>query len=239
MSLVCSLPHALFSCHILQLNHQKIIPDFETMDLTIKHTFLILLIISPVIIHSKDPCPNSSCGSSFFPIKYPFKLETDEPPINCHNSINLRCDDDGRTVINLPRFGDFYVTDINYDLRIIALTYAKNCLPRMLMTNYSVSPLAAFSVENYTFFVCDKNRFTRRFEIRCLSNSTKATVAMTRDSSGHVEGLGCRPIVSSMIPVPLLNEDNDWQNLDHLELTWNLPSCQQHCGLLYGHDKQG
>ncbi|XP_042027274.1 putative RING-H2 finger protein ATL21A [Salvia splendens] len=218
---------------------QKIVPDFGTMDLTIKHTFLIILIISPVIIHSKGSCLNSSCGSSLFPIKYPFKLETDDPPINCHNSINLRCDDDGRTVIYLPRFGDFYVTDINYNLRIIALTYAKNCLPRMLMTNFSVSPLATFSVENYTFFVCDKNRFTRRYEIRCLSNSTKATVAMTRDSSGHVEGLGCRPIVSSMIPVPLLNEDNDWQNLDHLELTWNLPSCQQHCELLYGQDKQG
>lgn len=83
-------------------------------------------------------------------------------------------------MINIPSFGDFFVTDINYDYRKIALTYAGDCLPRMLMTNFSVSPLAVFSFENYTFYMCGESTFIGRFEIRCLSNSVNATVVMTR-----------------------------------------------------------
>lgn len=210
------------------------------MDSTIKQTIVFLLIITfPVIIHSKNSCPNSRCGSSFLPINYPFKLESDQPPKYCYNSINLRCDDQSHTVMNLPYFGEFYVSDIDYYHRKITLTDPGNCLARRFMTKFSVSPLSAFSYENYTFYMCPRDLGIRRFfQIHCLSNSTNATVVTRADSSDYVEGYGCKPIVSSMIPVSLLSEYYDWQKFGYLELTWDFPLCK-HCELTNDLEKPG
>ncbi|KAH6779976.1 hypothetical protein C2S52_011213 [Perilla frutescens var. hirtella] len=95
------------------------------------------------------------------------------------------------------------------------------------MTNFSVHPLAAYSYQNYTFYVCPEERVGRGFRIPCLSNSTNATVVTMADSS---EYFGCKPIVSSMIPVSLSGPYDDWEKFGYLELTWNFPPCK-HCEL--------
>lgn len=197
------------------------------MDVIIQQ-ILLLFFIFPVIIHSKNSCPNSTCGNSFLPIKYPFKLQTDQPPKNCYDYIDVRCNDQGQVIINLPFYGDFYVTYIDYYLQRIALTDPENCLLGRLMTNFSVYPLDAFFYENYTYYMCPKERVRRPFsEIQCLSNSTNATIATTELSSEFMEEMfGCKPIVSSLIPVSWSSEYNYSGNFDDLQLTWNVSGCK-------------
>ncbi|XP_073138083.1 putative RING-H2 finger protein ATL21A [Henckelia pumila] len=180
----------------------------------------------PATIHSKDSCPTSNCGKYLVSITYPFKLESDQPPKNCPNFINLKCTDDGRTMINLPASGDFYVSYISYYARKISLTDPQNCLARRLMTNFSYYPLEAINYVNYTFYTCPGESAYRDLShdvIRCLSNSTNATIATDKNSAEYFEErYGCKPIVSSSIPV-----DYDYYELfDEIQLTWNVPLCK-------------
>ncbi|XP_075521209.1 putative RING-H2 finger protein ATL21A isoform X2 [Primulina tabacum] len=180
----------------------------------------------PATIRSKDLCPTSSCGKYFVPITHPFKLESDQPPKNCPNFINLKCIDDGRTMINLPDSGEFYVSYISYYTRKISLTDPENCLARRLMTNFSYYPLKAINYVNYTFYTCPRESADRHLSddvIRCLSNSTNATIAKDKNSNEYLEErYGCKPIVSSLIPT----DYNDFELFDEIKLTWNVPPCK-------------
>lgn len=180
----------------------------------------------PATIHSKDFCPTSNCGKYFFPITYPFKLESDQPPKNCPNFINLKCIDDGRTMINLPASGEFYVSEISYYTQKISLTDPENCLARRLMTNFSYYPFKAINYKNYTFYTCPRESadgILAGYVISCLSNSTNATIATDKNSTEYFEErYGCKPIVSSFISI-----DYDYlESFDELQLTWNVPLCK-------------
>ncbi|KAL8499688.1 hypothetical protein ACS0TY_019603 [Phlomoides rotata] len=196
------------------------------------HQILLLFLISPVIIiHSKNSCPTSICSfANSLQIQYPFKQTDHLLPKECHNFINLRCDDQGQAVINLPSSGEFYVTSIDYIFQRIALTDPGNCLlGRLMVSNITPYPLEAYLYENYTYYTCPKERITYPFtEIHCLSNSVNATIATTVTSSKYMkEKYGCTPIVSSMIPVSRWNEYNISGNFGDLQLTWNIPECRQ------------
>ncbi|KAI3444419.1 hypothetical protein Pfo_001084 [Paulownia fortunei] len=205
------------------------------MDGFILQIFLFLFFIFPVIIHSKNSCPTSSCANSFFTIKYPFKVQTDQPPKNCHDYIDLRCNDQGQALINLPSSGDFIVTFIDYYAQKIDLSDPGNCLLGRLMTNFSLYPLEAFRYENYTYYTCPRNRVRYQFsEIPCLSNSTNATIATT----GFMEEIyGCKPIVGSLIPVLPTREHYYSGTFGDLQLTWNVSGCKD-CEE-YGAEKSG
>ncbi|KAL0428742.1 UNVERIFIED_CONTAM: hypothetical protein Sradi_0500200 [Sesamum radiatum] len=197
------------------------------MDGIIPQVLLILFFHLPVIVHSKNSCPTSSCGSNLLQIKYPFKLQSDQPPKNCQDYIDLRCNGQGQAIINLPSSGDFYVTYVDYYRQTIALSDPGNCLPARLMTNYSLYPLEAVRYENYTYYTCPRKLVMYQFsEIHCLSNSTNATIATSVFSAGYMQAIyGCKPIVSSMIPVSL-TEDDYRQIPGYLELTWNVSGCK-------------
>ncbi|KAK4418520.1 putative RING-H2 finger protein ATL21C [Sesamum alatum] len=199
----------------------------QKMDGLIPQVLLVLFLIFPVIAPSKNSCPTSSCGSNFLQIKYPFKLQSDQPPKSCQDYINLECNGQGQAVINLPSSGDFYVTYVDYYRQTIALSDPGNCLPGRLMTNYSLYPLEAFRYENYTYYTCPRELIMYQFrEIHCLSNSTNATIATSVFSAGYMQAMyGCKPIVSSMIPVS--STEDDYRRIPgYLELTWNVSGCE-------------
>ncbi|KAL9176367.1 hypothetical protein ABFS82_02G174300 [Erythranthe guttata] len=209
------------------------------MKAKIRQILLFLFFIFPVIIHSKKSCPISSCGiSTFLSIKYPFKLQKDQPPNNCQDYINLRCNEKGQAIINLPSSGDFIVTDIDYYSREIRLSDPGNCLPRRFMTKFSLYPLEAFRYEDYTYYTCPRNRIIREFsEIYCLSNSTNATIATSGYPPGVIEGMyGCKTIVSSKIPLPMTSQYDDLGIFDYIQLTWNVSGCKD-CEDYYSTEK--
>lgn len=195
-------------------------------DAIILQILLYLFTIYPVIIHSHKSCPYSFCEKALFTIKYPFKTQ-DQPPNQCQDYINLRCNYDGKAVINLPSSGDFTADYIDYYTQTISLSDPRDCLPRRLMNNFSPYPLKAFRYENYTYYTCPRERIGNHFNvIDCLSNSTNATIATSRYSTGFMEtGFGCRAVVSSMIPVSLMTNYDDSAIFSYLELTWNVSGC--------------
>ncbi|XP_020552788.1 RING-H2 finger protein ATL22-like isoform X4 [Sesamum indicum] len=197
------------------------------MDGIILQVLHVLFLTFPVIVHSKNSCPTSSCGSNFLQIKYPFKLQSDQPPKNCQDYIDLRCNGQGQATIHIPSSGDFYVTYVNYYRQTIALSDPGNCLPGRLMTNYSLYPLEAIRYENYTYYTCPRRLVMYQFsEIHCLSNSTNATIATSVFSAGYMQAIyGCKPIFSSMIPVSMT--EDDYRGIPgYLELTWNVSGCK-------------
>ncbi|KAL0379399.1 UNVERIFIED_CONTAM: putative RING-H2 finger protein ATL21C [Sesamum angustifolium] len=199
----------------------------QKMDGIIPQVLLVLLFIFPVTVHSKNSCPTSSCGSNYLQIKYPFKLQSDQPPKNCQDYIDLRCNSQSQAILNLPSSGDFYVTYVNYYRQTIILSDPGNCLPGRLMTNFSLYPLEAIRYENYTYYTCPRKHVMYQFsEIHCLSNSTNATIATSVFSAGYMQAMyGCKPIASSMIPVSL-TEDDYRQIPGYLELAWNVSGCK-------------
>lgn len=219
-SLICR-----FSLHHKQ--ESRPVKPFRKM-YAIIHQILPIFFIFPAIIHCKNSCPVSTCGfkNSDVRIQYPFMLQTDHPPEDCHSFINLRCDDEGKVVINLPSSGDFYVSSIDYVLQKIALTDPGNCLPgRFIMSSISPYPLEAYLYNTYTFYTCPKERIMPPVtDIPCLSNSINATIVTADPLDAIMEELyGCTTITSSLIPMALSDESNVSVNFRELQLTWTVP----------------
>lgn len=119
--------------------------------------FLLFIFLIFPIVHSLNVCSSSLCGN--IQIKYPFRLQDQEPGNNC-TYINLTCSNQGISILNLPFSGDVYVNDINYDDNEITLHDPGNCLPGRLLNN-SINlkslPYTATYYENYTFYACPAN----------------------------------------------------------------------------------
>ncbi|KAL2468851.1 putative RING-H2 finger protein ATL21A [Forsythia ovata] len=135
-------------------------------------------------------------------------------------------------ILNLPFSGDFYVRYIDYYSNKITLYDPRNCLPGRLLNNsmnLSSSPFTAPYYENYTFYTCPKNAEPVGYyalPIGCLSNSTNATIATTREAPEEFEYFGCKIIGSSIIPV-MYQGQFDYQGIDDdLSLYWNASDCK-------------
>ncbi|KAJ8573131.1 hypothetical protein K7X08_009642 [Anisodus acutangulus] len=196
--------------------------------------FVSLLLFSSV--YAKYDCPlDSICGNNRFDIRFPFGLEGLQKLQHCtYPGFNVKCNNQGRVVLNLPGAGDFYVRNIDYLTQEIQLYDPPNCLPKRLI-DFQLPPSSTFKAvfyRNYTFLTCSTNLITSHFSvIDCMSNSTISTLAtssMTLASS--MKSLyNCS--VNSTMPLPVswtpqfevvfstdLNND--------LVLTWDEPNCQ-------------
>ncbi|KAM3218718.1 hypothetical protein P3L10_023249 [Capsicum annuum] len=174
--------------------------------------FVSFLLFSSV--YANYDCPlYSVCGNNYFDIRFPFGLEDPQNPQHCtyNPRFSLKCNNQGRTILNLPGAGDFYVRDINYRRQEIQLYDRSNCLPKHL-TDYQIPFSSIFKpvfYQNYTFLACSTDLVRSQFSvIDCMSNSTISTLATS--SSSHA---------SAMVAFSSdLNND--------LLLTWDEPNCQ-------------
>ncbi|CAN4111452.1 unnamed protein product [Withania somnifera] len=187
-------------------------------------------------VYANNDCPlDSICGNNRFDIRFPFGLQR---PHNLHHctypGFNLKCNNQGRAILNLPGAGNFYVRDIDYLTQEIELYDPSNCLPKRLIDFQipSSSIFKAVSYRNYIFLTCSTNLVTSRFSvIGCMSNSTISTLATSSMNLARDMKSLYNCSVNSTLPIPVswtpeyeaafstdLNTD--------LVLTWNEPNCQ-------------
>ncbi|XAR53962.1 hypothetical protein NMG60_11028916 [Bertholletia excelsa] len=178
-----------------------------------------------------NDCPSSGCSATAFPVRFPFRLVGgDQPPHCAYPGFDLRCANDGSTILSLPGSGDFSVQYINYRAQMIQLYDHAGCLPRRLMTlNLSGSPFTAVHYVNYTFVSCPADLYRSRFTIiDCLSNSTNSTFAITSASLASMTT--CKIIAAVLVPVPVPSRQLDGGLSSALDgdllLTWNMPDCK-------------
>ncbi|KAM3282509.1 hypothetical protein P3S67_026154 [Capsicum chacoense] len=188
-------------------------------------------------VYTNYDCPlYSVCGNNYFDIRFPFGLEDPQNPQHCtyNPRFSLKCNNQGRTILNLPGAGDFYVRDINYRRQEIQLYDRSNCLPKHL-TDYQIPSSSIFKAvfyQNYTFLACSTDLVRSQFSvIDCMSNSTISTLATSSSShaSAMVSLYNCN--VTHTLPFPLSRTpeyevafSRDLNN--DLVLTWDEPNCQ-------------
>ncbi|KAK3037312.1 hypothetical protein RJ639_032074 [Escallonia herrerae] len=181
-------------------------------------------------VYAAQECSTSVCGTSGFPIRFPFRLQGTQPE-NCgYPGYDLRCNSQGVIILSLPYSGEFFVRSINYRAQVINLYDPFNCLPsRLLDFNLSGSPFMPSYYQNFTFLSCPSALTRSRFTpIDCLSNSTHTTLAtssMTLVASMTI----CKIIAALPIPVswPLQNDEGFSSDLNgDLPLTWDVPDCE-------------
>ena len=191
--------------------------------------FLIMLRRS---INAAADCLISECSIHDVPVRFPFRLEGQQPR-NCgYPGFDLSCSNQSLTVLKLPHSGDFLVRDINYLTQQIQLYDSDNCLAkRLLQLNLSGSPFRGFFHQNYTFLSCPtqlvKSRFTT---INCLSNSTISVLATSSMNLEKVMFSSCDVICTLTLPVSWPVQYNEGFSSDLSEdllLTWLSPDCKK------------
>ncbi|XP_055814988.1 putative RING-H2 finger protein ATL21A [Solanum dulcamara] len=193
--------------------------------------FVSFLLFSSV--YAKYECPlDSICGNNRFDIRFPFGLQGPQNLQHCtYPGFNLKCNSQGRGLINLPGAGDFYVRDIDYLTQEIQLYDPSNCLPKRLIDFQipSSSVFKAVSYRNYTFLTCSTALVRSQFSvIGCMSNSTISTLATSSMSLANqmkrLYNCSVKNILS--LPVSWTPEVVSTDLNNDLVLTWDAPNCK-------------
>ncbi|KAL9385313.1 hypothetical protein Peur_022323 [Populus x canadensis] len=177
-------------------------------------------------------CSISACGIDDVPVRFPFRLQGNQPR-NCgYPGFDLSCNNRWTTVLKLPHSGDFLVRGIDYRTQQIQLYDKDNCLPkRLLQLNLSGSPFAAVFHQNYTFLSCPTQLVMSRFPIiDCLSNSTISVLATSSTFLVTLLSSLCDVISTLLIPAswPVQHYEGFSSKLsEDLLLTWFSPDCHQ------------
>lgn len=192
-------------------------------------SLILFLFLLSSVTSGRNVCPDTTCSHKGFTIRFPFRLS--QQPQNCgYPGFDLRCNDQGRSILNLGHSGDFFVRDINYFTQEILIYDPNKCLPsRLLNLNLSSTPFQASYYQNYTFLGCPSEFIRSKFNvIDCLSNSSISILATS--SIGLARAMNMCTVVSTLpIPVssPIQNNDRFSYDLDSdLLLTWSIPGCE-------------
>lgn len=191
-------------------------------------TFFLFFLLS--IIHASGYCPVSRCSINDISVRFPFRLEGQQPQYCGYPGFNLSCNNRSKAVLKLPYSGDFLVRGINYLTQQMQVYDSDNCLPKRLLSfNLSGSPFVAVAYQNYTFLSCPTQFVQSRFTtIDCLSNSTTSVLATASMSIANALSKTCGIIMTLPIPVswPIQYDEGYSSELqDDLRLTWYSPAC--------------
>ncbi|XP_062091414.1 putative RING-H2 finger protein ATL21A [Humulus lupulus] len=193
---------------------------------------LFLLFFIFPSLHAQKQCPISMCGNRYIPVRFPFRLKSQQPRRNCgYPGFDLSCNKENRTVLKLPVSGEFYVRQINYITQEVLLYDPLNCLPRRLLSfNLSGSPFVSAFYQNYTFLSCPSSYTKSRFTpIDCLSNSTHSVlVTSSMALARQISAESCKIIKNLTVPVsrPVPFNEGFSNSLENdIHLTWYVPDC--------------
>ncbi|KAL9176365.1 hypothetical protein ABFS82_02G174100 [Erythranthe guttata] len=181
------------------------------------HNLFFFLFLS--IVHAQNSCPPSYCNNNSQAIRYPFWLQGRQLPSNCQPiGFNLSCNGQKKLILNIPYYGDFYVSSIYYHLRIVTLSDPDNCLPKKLLSsNLSYYPFMAVSYQIYTFISCPKG-LRSSYVVDCLSNTTTDILALKYGASNFPK---CKKNVTLALPVSSYFLDDRFPV--EFDITWNDP----------------
>ncbi|KAI4338720.1 hypothetical protein MLD38_023744 [Melastoma candidum] len=193
-------------------------------------------------------CQPAKCESNEPNVRFPFSLPSQQDQRCWYPGFNLSCDDNSRTVINLPLSGTFVVQDFYYINQTIWLRDPGDCLPqRLLELNTSGSNLMVGSYVTFALLDCPIGTAGRQLglkRISCLSSGNYEVVAVPTEGLSVLENLdNCTH--NRTLQVPSIPKDlESGLALETMALTWNLPECakcEKHhgsCGIKDGKDRR-
>ncbi|KAF5801344.1 putative wall-associated receptor kinase, galacturonan-binding domain-containing protein [Helianthus annuus] len=203
-------------------------------DLKVLLYLLILLhVLSPSLAASPYNCPVSFCGSTAFSIQFPFREVGQQQDMCGYPGFNLRCDKQGKLLLNLPNSGDFSVRAIDYRSQVIQVYDPSGCsAARRLTLDLSGSPFWGTPSKNYTLLSCPvEDDMSNHTSVGCISNSTHSTLAISsqRFAMTMANQTACRIIGSITTPIAWWQDQGGLtSNLDiDLALTWDDPNCRE------------
>ncbi|XP_061361046.1 RING-H2 finger protein ATL20-like [Gastrolobium bilobum] len=195
---------------------------------------------------AKVICNSISCGD--IDIQFPFGLKGSNQDRRCsyypNPSYQLSCDNNSRTILNLPYTGVLVVKSIDYEVQTIQVNDPDGCLPKRFLNNWNLSE-SPFRLDpnyqpfNLTFLRCPSN-VTESFQlplspISCLSdpsnsNSSSVIVSWTRPIVSSTLSQRCQVISSALVPLRLMYMPMwpYWPDLNSdIGLQWNQPRCRE------------
>ncbi|KAH9620817.1 hypothetical protein KSS87_015124 [Heliosperma pusillum] len=179
-------------------------------------------------------CPITSCSNNpATEIRFPFRLQPQQPENCSYPGFTLGCTDQGFPVLTLPQSGRFLVRSIDYLEQNIHLYDPNACLPGRLLDGFDPSgtPFQAESFYNYTFLSCPKNFTDERYTIiDCLSNSTRSVMATSRSILAHkLANRSCQVIKTLLVPTAFFPQNAEGFTSalkDDVSISWNVPDCK-------------
>lgn len=179
---------------------------------------------------SVHECKPESCSENEPPIRFPFWLEGKHKERCGYPGFKLSCDNQSKTIITLPRSGDFVVSWINYTAQTIHIDDPE-CLPKRIL-DFSVSgtPFRPAPGKKYTYFNCSLH-WNGPWEIEaaplyCITDFY--LVLVTENRSPNELPSSCRLIPNVSVPLKFLSVRyfSGIGFIKSLGLTWNKPGCR-------------
>ncbi|XP_075488929.1 RING-H2 finger protein ATL22-like [Primulina tabacum] len=192
-----------------------------------------------ILAQSSDPCQPETCDAAIgLLVRFPFRLVNRQPPGCGYPGFDLYCDGKNRTILNLPRSGEFRVDYIDYNAQALLINDPNSCLPnRILSFSLSGSPFALAFARRYTFFNCSSRWMNHSSSypypfvlLDCLSGRNYTVVAARSRLSGTDVPPSCRSIASVSVPLQWSTSPFYWESPDlteDLELVWREPDCRE------------
>ncbi|KAF3792351.1 Glycerophosphodiester phosphodiesterase protein kinase domain-containing [Nymphaea thermarum] len=182
-------------------------------------------------------CPIAHCREGEPEIRYPFR-NVIQQSICGVPGFEIRCNEDNRTVINLPYEGDFYVKSIDYRSNYLQISDPQGCLINrtIIPFNLSSSPFRPNGeIPHYLLFNCssaDASSMDGFFLVNCLSTFESAHIYAAKS----YDLLFAEPPFCDRLDTTAILDYPNSDYLTYLTLTWELPfdcsSCKggQLCG---------
>ncbi|KAM0015954.1 putative wall-associated receptor kinase, galacturonan-binding domain-containing protein [Helianthus debilis subsp. tardiflorus] len=197
------------------------------------YLLILLHVLPPSLAESPYECPISFCGSSAYSIQFPFRVVGQQQDMCGYPGFNLRCDKQGKLLLNLPNSGDFSVRAIDYRSQIVQVYDPSGCsAARRLTLDLSGSPFWGTQSKNYTLLSCPvETDMSNHISVGCISNSTHSTLATSSEhfAMTMANQTSCRIIGSITTPIAWWQDQGGLTsnlNMD-LALTWNSPNCTE------------
>ncbi|XP_073127464.1 RING-H2 finger protein ATL22-like [Henckelia pumila] len=211
---------------------------------TIAKSFVLsssLLTFFSILARCSDPCQPAACDASMdLKVRFPFRLVNRHPAGCGYPGFDLHCDGKNRTILNLPRSGEFRVNYIDYSAQALLINDPDSCLPnRILNFSLSDSSFSGAFVRRYAFFNCSSSSSSARMNysssysypfvvLDCLSRGNYTVVAVRSRLSAADVPPSCRSIESVSVPLQWSTSPFYWESpdlMEDLELVWREPNC--------------
>ncbi|KAL3650550.1 hypothetical protein CASFOL_006953 [Castilleja foliolosa] len=203
--------------------------------------FFFKLSLFTQVISASEICPTTFCRRPEPAIRFPFRLQNNQPATCGYPGFDLFCDAFNQTLIELPNSGEFTVEAIDYLSQNIWLNDPQNCLLKRLLTlNLSGSPFSGYFFQEFTLFNCTFDYKKYRFDrIACLSGRNYTVIASSSERAIGFLASRCGLVAKVAVPVewasfqPVMTSDL----AGDIRLTWGMMICRRcegrggRCGL--------
>ncbi|KAL4592749.1 hypothetical protein LXL04_005753 [Taraxacum kok-saghyz] len=200
--------------------------EISTMDM--KHILLLIFsfFVTKHITGANADCSPASCGPYEPDVRFPFRI-VDQQPVKCgFPGFDLSCDQQNKTIIQLPSSFSYIVNEISYEEQFIQID-PEFCRPNHIVSvNVTDTPFGSSDLlmQSYTFFNCSQNYSSEYTYVSfpCLSSGNYSVIAIKTNpyDPGYVPS-NCTFMKTIGVPV------RPYGNIkEALQLMWQTPYCK-------------